>query len=79
MEILLSSLCDYVMKPAMELRGRVTFAAVWVMFGISEVNDMANAATFGACAQGPLGRPVGEVESVAAGNLNGLAQQEPSF
>ena len=47
-----SLLYDFVMKPAMELRGKVTFAAVWVMFGISEVNDMANAATFGACAQG---------------------------
>jgi hypothetical protein len=45
-------LYDFVMKPAMELRGRVTFAAVWVMFGISEVNDMANAATFGDCARG---------------------------
>ncbi len=45
-------LYDFVMKPAMELRGKVTFAAVWVMFGISEVNDMANAATFGDCAQG---------------------------
>jgi hypothetical protein len=45
-------LYDFVMKPALELRGKVTFAAVWVMFGISEVNDEANAASFGACAQG---------------------------
>jgi hypothetical protein len=45
-------LYHFVMDAAMELRGRVTFAAVFVMFGISEVDDMANARTFGSCAQG---------------------------
>ena len=44
-------LYHFVMEPAMELRGKVTFAAVFVMFGISEVNDMANAGSFAACAQ----------------------------
>jgi len=43
-------LYDFVMEPAMELRGKVTFGAVFVMFGISEVNDQDNAPTFGDCA-----------------------------
>jgi hypothetical protein len=45
-------LYDFVMGPAMELRGRVTFAAIWTMLGLSEVNDRANAARFGECMAG---------------------------
>ena len=45
-------LYDFVMGPAMELKGRVTFAAVWTMLGLSEVNDRSNASTFGDCMAG---------------------------
>jgi hypothetical protein len=41
-----------VMDPALELRGKVTFAAVFVMLGISELDDVANARSFGTCVQG---------------------------
>jgi hypothetical protein len=30
------------MGPAMELKGKVTFGAIWTMFGQSEINDAAN-------------------------------------
>ena len=43
-------LYDFVMGPAMELKGKVIFGGVFVMFGISEVNDEQNAPTFGDCA-----------------------------
>jgi hypothetical protein len=45
-------LYDIVMGPAVELRGKVTFGAIFGMFGISEVNDMANAARVGECLEG---------------------------
>jgi hypothetical protein len=44
-------LYDYVMAPALELRGRVTFGAIFAMFGTSEADDMANAGHFGECMQ----------------------------
>jgi hypothetical protein len=42
-------LYDLVMAPAMELRGRVTFGAVFTMFSISESQDRPGNATFGEC------------------------------
>ena len=45
-------LYDFVMGPAMELKGRVTFAAVWTMLGLSEVNDRSNSSRFGDCMAG---------------------------
>jgi len=45
-------LYDTVMTPAMELKGRVTFGGVFAMFGLSEVNDLANAPHFGECIAG---------------------------
>jgi Carbohydrate esterase, sialic acid-specific acetylesterase len=40
-------LYDFVMAPAMELKGKVTFAAIFTMLGLSEVNDRQNNARFG--------------------------------
>jgi hypothetical protein len=45
-------LYDLVMGPAMELKGRVTFGGIFAMFGLSEVNDLANAGRFGECLEG---------------------------
>ena len=45
-------LYDFVMAPAMELKGKVTFAAVWTMLGLSEVNDRSNTSRFGDCMAG---------------------------
>jgi hypothetical protein len=45
-------LYDHVMVPAMELKGRVTFAGVWTMLGLSEVNDRSNTSRFGDCMVG---------------------------
>jgi hypothetical protein len=45
-------LYDLVMTPARELRGKVTFGAIFTMFGTSEADDMANAGSFGACMRG---------------------------
>jgi hypothetical protein len=42
-------LYDFVMGPAQELKGKVTFAAVWTMLGLSEDNDGPNNARFGDC------------------------------
>ena len=75
-------LYDYVMVPAMELRGKVTFAGIWTMFGQSEVNDAANNSRFGDCMVGvandmrtDLGEPeipflVGDWEANARGSLS---------
>jgi|HubBroStandDraft_1064217.scaffolds.fasta_scaffold62295_3 hypothetical protein len=38
-----------VMDAAMELKGKVTFGAIWTMFGTSEFADMTHASTFGQC------------------------------
>ncbi|HEY0706174.1 MAG TPA: sialate O-acetylesterase [Polyangia bacterium] len=45
-------LYNYVMEPAMELKGKVTFGGIWAMFGQSEVNDNANTSKFGECLAG---------------------------
>jgi hypothetical protein len=45
-------LYDFVMAPAMELKGKVTFAAIFTMLGLSEVNDRQNNARFGECMAG---------------------------
>jgi len=45
-------LYDTVMVAARELKGRVTFGAIFAMFGLSEVNDLANAPHFGDCIAG---------------------------
>jgi hypothetical protein len=45
-------LYDIVMGPAMELKGKVTFAGIWTMFGQSEVNDRPNNSRFGDCMVG---------------------------
>jgi hypothetical protein len=45
-------LYDIVMGPAMELKGKVTFAGIWTMFGQSEVNDGPNNSRFGDCMVG---------------------------
>ena len=45
-------LYDIVMGPAMELKGKVTFAGIWTMFGQSEVNDGSNNSRFGDCMVG---------------------------
>lgn len=75
-------LYDFVMGPAMELKGKVTFAGIWTMFGISEVNDGANNARFGDCLVGvandmrtDLGEPdlpllIGDWEAEASGASN---------
>ena len=39
------------MGPAMELRGKVTFGAIFTMFGTSEVNEPENIPRFGECMQ----------------------------
>ena len=38
-----------VMDPALELKGKVTFAAVWTMLGLSELDDRPNNGRFGDC------------------------------
>src|SRR6185436_18562141 len=45
-------LYDFVMGPAKELKGKVTFGAIWTMLGLSEVNDAANNSRFGECMAG---------------------------
>jgi hypothetical protein len=45
-------LYDFVMAPALELRGKVTFGAIFAMFGTSETDDMIDAGQFGACMRG---------------------------
>jgi hypothetical protein len=45
-------LYNFVMEPAMELKGKVTFGGIWAMFGQSEVNDNANTSRFGECLAG---------------------------
>lgn len=57
-------LYDFVMGPAQELKGKVTFAGVWTMLGLSEDNDPANNSRFGDCMvamasemRGDLGEP----------------------
>jgi hypothetical protein len=74
-------LYDFVMGPAMELKGKVTFGAIWTMFGQSEINDAANYSRFGDCMVGvasdmrtDLGEPdlpfvVGDWEEEADGSL----------
>ena len=74
-------LYDYVMGPAMELKGKVTFGGIWTMFGQSEINDTANISRFGDCMVGvatdmrnDLGEPdlpfvVGDWEENARGSL----------
>ena len=42
-------LYDFVMGPAQELKGKVTFAGVWTMLGLSEDGDIANNSRFGDC------------------------------
>jgi hypothetical protein len=42
-------LYDQVMAPALELRGKVTFGAIFAMFGTSEADDSLNNASFGTC------------------------------
>jgi hypothetical protein len=75
-------LYDFVMGPAMELKGKVTFGGVWTMFGQSEINDASNNTRFGDCMvgvandmRGDLGEPdmpfiVGDWEEEARGSLN---------
>jgi len=43
---------NVVMDAAMELRGKVTFGAIWGMFGAAEFADPTHASTFGQCLQG---------------------------
>jgi hypothetical protein len=74
-------LYDYVMGPAMELKGKVTFGGIWTMFGQSEINDTANLTRFGDCMvavandmRTDLGEPdlpfvVGDWEEEARGSL----------
>jgi len=46
-------LYDFVMKPAMELRGKVTFGAIFVMLGVNEFRrDFDNLPRFHACLEG---------------------------
>ena len=45
-------LYNFVMAPAMELKGKVTFAGIWTMLGMSEVNDRNNNTRFGDCMAG---------------------------
>jgi hypothetical protein len=45
-------LYDFVMAPALELRGKVTFGAIFAMFGTSETDDMIDAGQFGDCMRG---------------------------
>jgi hypothetical protein len=72
-------LYDVVMNPAKELKGKVTFAGIFTMFGLSEVNDRSNNARFGECMAGvasdmreDLGEPelpfvVGDYEEAEGG------------
>jgi hypothetical protein len=74
-------LYDYVMAPAMELKGKVTFGGIWTMFGQSEINDTANLPRFGDCMvavandmRNDLGEPdlpfvIGDWEEEARGSL----------
>jgi hypothetical protein len=43
---------DNAMDSAMELKGKVTFGAIWMMFGTSEFGDMTHVTTFGQCLTG---------------------------
>jgi hypothetical protein len=45
-------LYNLVMDAAVELKGRVTFGAIFTMFGTSEINDRPNLAQFGECMKG---------------------------
>jgi hypothetical protein len=71
---------DFVMAPAMELKGKVTFAAIFVMLGVNEFRrDAANLTRFNECLggiasdmRGDLGEPelpflVGDWEAGATG------------
>ena len=74
-------LYDFVMEPAIELKGKVTFGAIWTMFGQSEVNDAASYGGFGDCMVGvaddmrtDLGEPdlpflIGDWEVEATGGV----------
>jgi hypothetical protein len=74
-------LYNIVMDAAVELKGKVTFAAIFTMLGLSEVNDRQNTGRFGDCMVGvasemraDLGEPdlpfvVGDWEE-ADGNLS---------
>jgi hypothetical protein len=74
-------LYDYVMAPAMELKGKVTFGGIFTMFGQSEINDASNYSRFGDCMVGvandmrtDLGEPelpfvIGDWEEEASGSL----------
>jgi hypothetical protein len=74
-------LYDDVMGPARELAGKVTFAGVWTMLGLSEVNDAASNDRFGDCMVGlasdmraDLGEPglpflIGDWEAGARGDV----------
>jgi hypothetical protein len=43
---------DIVMGPALELKGKVTFGAIFVMHGIAELKDKVNVGTFDQCMEG---------------------------
>ena len=45
-------LYNFVMGPALELKGKVTFGGIWTMLGLSEVNDASNNSRFGDCMVG---------------------------
>jgi hypothetical protein len=74
-------LYDFVMEPAKELKGKVTFAGVWTMLGLSEDNDGPNNDRFGDCMvavandmRSDLGEPdmpflMGDWEAGAVGDL----------
>jgi hypothetical protein len=78
-------LYDFVMAPAVELKGKVTFAAIFTMFGQSEINDGSNLSRFGDCMVGvandmrsDLGEPnlpfvVGDWEAEARGSLTTMS------
>ncbi len=45
-------LYGFVMDSAIELKGKVTFAGIWTMLGLSEVNDRSNNGRFADCMVG---------------------------
>jgi hypothetical protein len=52
---------DIVMQPARELVGRVTFGAIFAMFGTSEADDPANIPNFGECIRGMVAEMRGDL------------------
>jgi hypothetical protein len=48
-------LYDIVMRPALELKGKVTFGAIFTMLGVSEVDDPTNLNAFATCLQAVAG------------------------